>query len=162
MSPLATQHLEAARSYLEREGQGDLDVIDELMTEDVILTIVSSRSPHTGHAIPWAGEYRGREAAKGFVRRLLAGQTTRMDVIDRWVADEATVVAFATIEASSPATGRSGTWEIAMRFDFEGDLISHYWVYEDSFSAVIMHSTGGGFTMLDSEGTRRAPAVDSH
>lgn len=63
MSPLATQHLVAARSYLEREGQGDLDVIDELMTEDVILTIVSSRSPHTGHAIPWAGEYRGREAA---------------------------------------------------------------------------------------------------
>lgn len=160
MSPVAQHHLDLAKSYLEREARGDLAVIDELMTEDITLTIISGRSPHTGHAIPWAGEHHGREAAKDFVRRLLAGQNTRMDVIERWVADEHTVVAFATIDASSPTTGRSGSWEIAMRFDFEGDLIAHYWVYEDSFSAVIMHSTGGTLTMLDSEGTRQAPIVE--
>lgn len=161
MSPIAQRHLATAKSYLEREGRGDLAVIDEVMTEDVILTIISGRSPHTGHAIPWAGEHRGRDAAKDFVRRLLAGQNTRMDVIDRWVADENTVVAFATIEASSPTTGRSGAWEIAIRFDFDGDLISHYWVYEDSFSAVIMHSIGGELTMHDSEGTRQAPTSEN-
>jgi hypothetical protein len=60
MSPLAQQHLEVAQLYLDREARGEFDVVDDVMTEDVILTIISGRSPHTGHAIPWAGEHRGR------------------------------------------------------------------------------------------------------
>jgi len=68
MSPIAQHHLDLAKSYLDREAHGDLAVIDEVMTEDVILTIISGQSPHTGHAIPWAGEHRGRAAAKDFVR----------------------------------------------------------------------------------------------
>jgi ketosteroid isomerase-like protein len=154
-------HLLSAKAYLEREGCGDLDVIDEVMTEDIVMTIVSGLSPHTVHAIPWGGVHRGREAAKNFIRRMLAGQVNRVDKIDRWVADENTVVAFAVQQASSPTTGRSGEWEIAIRFDFEGDLISHYWVYEDSFSAVVIHSIGGELVMSDSEGTRSAP-VGAH
>ncbi|NYZ62027.1 nuclear transport factor 2 family protein [Luteimonas deserti] len=161
MTPTTQRHLQSAKAYLEREGRGDLTVVDELMSEDIVMTIVSGRSPHTVHAIPWGGVHRGREAAKNFLRRLLAGQISSVDKIDRWVADEDTVVAFAMQQASSPITGRSGEWELAIRFDFEGDLISHYWVYEDSFSAVVMHSVGGELLMRDSEGTRSAP-VDAH
>ncbi len=75
-----------------------------------------------------SAEKSASSAAKAFIRRLLGGQVTRMHTIDRWVADEDTVVAFGVQQANSPTTGRSGEGEIAIRFDFESALISHYWV----------------------------------
>ena len=161
MSKRSEQNLAVAKKYIDGVLTGDLSVIDETMTADVNYTVISAASPHSSAAIPWSGNHRGREAVKAYQRRLGAAQNSRVDGIERWVADNDTVVGFATVQAQSPKTGRSGTWEIAFRFDFSDGLISNYFLYEDSFSAAIVHSVGGALQILDVEGERYAPELQN-
>lgn len=157
MSDRSEQNLAVAKKYIDGVLFGDLSVVDETMAVDVNYTVISAASPHPSAAIPWSGNHRGREAVKAYQRRLGAAQISRVDGIERWVADDDTVVGFATVHAESPKTGRTGTWEIAFRFDFSDGLISNYFLYEDSFSAAIVHSVGGALQISDVEGERYAP-----
>jgi ketosteroid isomerase-like protein len=129
-----------AQTYLAGVAKGNLDIVDQVMTEDVTFTIISAVSPACKKILPWAGSRHGREAVKGYFRELSGRQENRIDGIERWVCDEYTAVAFATLHARSIATGKSGAWEVTFRFDFENGLIARHLLYEDSFSAAAIHA----------------------
>ena len=99
--------------------------------------------------------YRGREAVKAYMRRLGAAQPTSALPIERWVADDDTVVAFGTVATRSAVTCRAGRWELAFRFDMRAGLIQRYHLYKDSLSATLLYRAEDAWT-LDREGERAA------
>ena len=72
---------EEARDLLEEVSRGNLDALDEQVTDDIVW--------HVGGEHPLSGDYRGREAVMDYHRRVaeLTGGSLRLDPIDVLASD---------------------------------------------------------------------------
>lgn len=145
---------EIVQAFFEAFGRKDLGAIDRYFAPNVVYTVIGSTAEVTKAAIPWIGEYHGREGAKEFIAHLQRnievfgfGEQEFIEQADR-------VAVFGTFVYRAVSTGKRFESHYAIKIKMRDGLIAEYFFHEDTY-AVAEAFRHGGTWEVETDGQRR-------
>jgi len=121
---------EVTREFYRRVGQGEVDGVIELLSDQVTWTVPGPT------AIPYAGTFLGKEGVAEFFRILLAHEDLQSFVPNEFVIDDArgVVCVLGAETAVAIATGRKFSTKWAEIFRVSNGLITAFEEHIDTFA----------------------------
>ena len=124
----ATTNAQIAQSLYDLFGQGNMDAILELLTDDIKWTC-----PGPTAILPYAQVYNGKNGVANFFKLIYENKDFPKFEINEYISEGDKVVALGYWDAKSKKTGNpySGNW--AMVFYFRDGKICEHKEYYDSY-----------------------------
>lgn len=125
---------EIVRSFFEAFSRKDLSAIDRYFAPDVVYTVIGTSAKATKAAIPWIGEYHGREGAKEFIAHL----QRNIEIIgfgeQEFIEQEEKIAVFGTFMYRATSTGKRFDSHYAIKIKMRDGLIAEYFFHEDTYA----------------------------
>ena len=145
---------EIVRSFFEAFARRDLSAIERYFAPDLVYTVVGTPASATKAALPWIGEYRGREGAKEFVAHL----QRNIEIIgfgsQEFIEQGDLVAVFGTFMYRATSTGKRFDSNYAIKIKMRDGLIAEYFFHEDTY-AVAEAFRHSGTWEIENDGERR-------
>ena len=145
---------EIVQSFFEAFGRRDLTAIDRYFAPDVGYTVIGTFANATKAALPWIGEYHGREGAKEFVAHL----QHNIEVIgfgpQEFIEQGNLVAVFGTFMYRATSTGKRFDSNYAIKIKMRDGLIAEYFFHEDTYAVAEAFRQSGKWE-IENDGQRR-------
>lgn len=148
------QDIQTFQRFFQSFAGGDMGAIDRYFSPDVEYVVVSKDAPGTAAAIPWIGTYRGREAVKDFLIRLVQSvEVLRFEPRD-YIAQDGKVAVFGYFKYRARSTGKDMETDWAIHAQMKDGLIARYHFYENTFAIAEAFRHSGSWE-VENDGSRR-------
>jgi uncharacterized protein len=154
MSATHSSHTQVVRDFFAAFAQRDLSAIDRYFTADIVYTVIGTLSPETKEAIPWIGQYHGREGAKQFVAHL----QRNIEVIgfgpQEFIEQGDAVAVFGTFMYRATSTGNRFDSDYAIKIKMRDEQICEYFFFENTYAVAAAFRQGGSWE-IENDGQKR-------
>lgn len=145
---------EIVKAFFEAFGQRDLSAVDRYFAPDVDYIVIGANLAEAVEAIPWLGQYSGREGAKEFISHL----QSNIDILgfspQEIIQQGDSVAVFGRFDYRARSTGAEFASDYAIHIKLRGGLIAYYHFYENTYAVAAAFRRAGSWE-LDTDGKRK-------